>query len=60
MPNNTQDTYPKPLSEMTDAEAVAAGHIKITRVGSIEELLRRPVRWAYGTGRPPTEREGVA
>lgn len=33
----------KPLSQMTDTEAVAAGRIRIVRLGSIEELLRRPV-----------------
>lgn len=43
----------KPLSQLTDAEAVAAGRIKIVRLGSVEELLRRPA-FPFVFSRPAT------
>lgn len=43
----------KPLSQLTDAEAAAAGHIRIVRLGSVDELLRRPA-FPFVFSRPAT------
>lgn len=45
------------LSELTDAEAQAAGLTTVTRLGSVEELPRRPVQWHYGRRVVPQAKE---